>query len=272
MHPIAEKYIRKSALPFIFCPGCGHGTVLNAFLHAVDDLDIFSRLALVSGIGCSSWTPVFVNTDVMHTLHGRALAFATGLKIANPKLCVAVFTGDGDGAGIGGNHLIHAARRNLDLTVFMLDNTIYGMTGGQVSPTTPINGKSQTTPMGNPEPQLDVCALVIAAGAGFVARYTTAKPAALIKGIKAAMSHKGFSFLHILSQCPTQAGRYIYGMTKPAQYLRMLKDQSVGVKAAARRSKEELAGKIITGVLHESHDRPEFFTHGRRRAGEEMTQ
>lgn len=258
MHPIAEKYIRKSALPTIFCPGCGHGTVLNAFLRSVDSLDIFDSLGLVSGIGCSSWTPVFVNTDVMHTLHGRALAFATGLKVSNPKLNVIVFSGDGDCVGIGGNHLIHAARRNIDMTVLMLDNAIYGMTGGQVSPTTPTDAKSQTTPYGNPEPQFDVCALVESAGATHVARYTTAQPRPLIKGIKAAIEHKGFSFLHIISQCPTQAGRYIYGMTQPDEYLRMIKKHSITLTAAKKRSREELEGKIITGILHGSDDRPEF--------------
>ncbi|MCG8566453.1 MAG: thiamine pyrophosphate-dependent enzyme [Desulfobacterales bacterium] len=163
MHSIADKYIRTSALPTIFCPGCGHGTVLNAFLRAVDDLGNFDRLGLVSGIGCSSWTPVFVNTDVMHTLHGRAPAFATGLKMANPDLDVVVFSGDGDCTGIGGNHLIHAARRNIDMTLLMLDNYIYGMTGGQVSPTTPTQSRSQTTPLGNPEPRFQICDLVTGA-------------------------------------------------------------------------------------------------------------
>lgn len=258
MHPIAEKYMRKSALPTIFCPGCGHGTVLNCFLRAVDQLDIFNTLGLVSGIGCSSWTPVFVNTDVMHTVHGRALAFATGLKVSNPKLDVIVFTGDGDCAGIGGNHLIHAARRNIDMTVFMLDNGIYGMTGGQVSPTTPADAKSQTTPYGNPEPPLDVCALVVSAGATHVARYTTAQPHTLISGIKKAIAHKGFSFVHIISQCPTQTGRYVYGLTKPDEYVRMIREQSISLAAAGKRSTEELKGKIITGLLHECSDRPEF--------------
>lgn len=258
MHPIAEKYLRKSALPTIFCPGCGHGTVLNAFLRTIDNLDIFDSLGLVSGIGCSSWTPVFVNTDVLHTLHGRAIAFATGLKISNPKLEVVVFTGDGDCAGIGGNHLIHAARRNIDMTVLMLDNAIYGMTGGQVSPTTPTNAKSQTTPYGNPEPEFDICALVTSAGATHVARYTTAQPRTLIKGIKGAIEHKGFSFLHIISQCPTQAGRYVYGMTQPDEYLQMIKKNTITLSGAQRCSKAELKGKIITGILHECDDRPEF--------------
>ncbi len=258
MHPIAEKYIRKSALPTIFCPGCGHGTVLNAFLRAVDSLDIFDSLGLVSGIGCSSWTPVFINTDVMHTLHGRALAFATGLKIANADLDVVAFSGDGDCVGIGGNHLIHAARRNIDMTILMLDNAIYGMTGGQVSPTTPTDAKSQTTPYGNPEPQFDACALVTSAGATHVARYTTAQPRALVKGIKAAITHKGFSFLHIISQCPTQAGRYIFELTQPAEYLQMIRDHSISIAAAAKCAKNDLQNKIITGILYECDDRPEF--------------
>jgi len=258
MNPIGEKYLRKSALPTLFCPGCGHGTALNAFLRAIDQMDIFDRLGLVSGIGCSSWVPVFVNTDVIHALHGRALAVATGLKIANPRLTVVVFSGDGDCMGIGGNHLIHAARRNIDLTVIMLDNAIYGMTGGQVAPTTPTDAKTQTTPYGNPEPAFDACGLVTAAGATHVARYTVGQPRALARGIAAAIRHEGFSFVHVISQCPTQAGRYIYNLTRPAEYLRMIQERSVGVKAAARLEPEQREGKIVTGVLHERGNRPEF--------------
>lgn len=258
MHPLGEKYLRKSALPTIFCPGCGHGTVLNAFLRVIDNLDCLDRLGLVSGIGCSAWVPVFVNTDVIHTLHGRALAVATGMKMANPKLSVVVFSGDGDCVGIGGNHLIHAARRNIDMTVIMLDNAIYGMTGGQVAPTTPSDARTQTTPYGNPEPSFDVCGLVKGAGATYIARYTTAQPRALIAGIEAAMQHKGFSFVQVISQCPTQAGRYIYSMTQPAEYLRMIKGRSVTLKAAEKLSPEQLEGKIVTGVLHSCEGRPEF--------------
>ena len=159
MQPLAEKYLRKSALPTIFCPGCGHGTVLNAFLRVIDDMGIIDDLSLVGGIGCSSWTPVFINTDVMHTLHGRAIAVATGLKLANPGRHVVAFTGDGDCIGIGGNHFLHGARRNIDMTVIMLDNHIYGMTGGQVAPTTPFQATTQTSPYGNPEPPIDACAV-----------------------------------------------------------------------------------------------------------------
>ncbi len=258
MHPIAEKYLRKSALPFIFCPGCGHGTVLNAFLRVVDELNIMDDLSLVGGIGCSSWTPVFINTDVLHTLHGRALAMATGLKLANPQRNVVVFTGDGDCMGIGGNHFLHAARRNIDLTVIMLDNGIYGMTGGQVAPTTPSDAKTQTSPYGNPEPPIDSCSVAIASGATYVARWTTAHPKGLMRAIKEAMQHKGFSFIDAISQCPTQAGRYVYGTGNPADLLRMIKKNAVTKAKAEKMSPEALIGKTIVGRLHEAHDQPEL--------------
>jgi 2-oxoglutarate ferredoxin oxidoreductase subunit beta len=258
MHPIAEKYLRKSALPTIFCSGCGHGTVLNAFLRAIDEMDIINDLSLVGGIGCSSWTPVFVNTDVLHTLHGRAIAVATGLKLANPKRHVVVFTGDGDCMGIGGNHFMHGARRNIDLTVIMLDNHIYGMTGGQVAPTTPMHATTQTSPHGNPEPPINACDVAISCGASYVSRWTTAHPKQMRKAIKKAINHKGFSFLHILSQCPTQAGRYIYDTTKPEELLNQLKRLSVTKQKAQKLSKEELAGRTVVGNLHEIEDRPEL--------------
>ena len=258
MHPIAEKYLRKSSLPFIFCPGCGHGTVLNAFLRAVDELGIMADLSLVGGIGCSSWAPVFVNTDVLHTLHGRAIAMATGLKLANPKRHVVVFTGDGDCMGIGGNHFLHGARRNIDMTVIMLDNGIYGMTGGQVAPTTPYEARTQTSPYGNPEPPIDASAVAISCGATYVARWTSAHPRGLIRSIKEGIAHKGFSFIHTLSQCPTQAGRYMYGTGKPADLLRMIKKNAVTATKAAKMSQEELAGKTVVGKLHEDNHRPEL--------------
>ena len=258
MNPLAEKYLRKSALPTLFCPGCGHGTVLNLFLHVIDELDIFDHLGLVSGIGCSSWVPVFVDTDVLHTLHGRPLAVATGLKLANPALAVVVFTGDGDCIGIGGNHLIHAARRNIDITVVMLDNTIYGMTGGQVSPTTPVGARTQTTPYGNPDYPLDACALAQSAGATFVARSTTAHPRGLLKILRDGIRHKGFSFVHVLSQCPTQAGRYIHGLQSPGEHLAMLKRMSVPVAKAAALDPAERQQAVVIGRLHRDTSRQEY--------------
>ncbi|RJQ52508.1 MAG: 2-oxoacid:ferredoxin oxidoreductase subunit beta [Desulfobacteraceae bacterium] len=258
MHPLAEKYLRKRALPFIFCPGCGHGTVLNAFLRAVDSLGIIDDLSLVGGIGCSSWAPVFVETDVLHMLHGRALAAATGLKLADPKRHVVVFTGDGDCVGIGGNHFLHAARRNIDLTVIMLDNGIYGMTGGQAAPTTPSDAKTQTSPYGNLEPPMDACAIAVCAGATYVARWTSAHPKGLETAIREAIAHKGFSFLDVVSQCPTQAGRYIYGTANPAEMLRMIKKRSITRSKAEKMSPESLEDKIVIGKLHEENGRPEL--------------
>ena len=258
MHPLAEKYLRHSALPFIYCPGCGHGTVLNAFLRAVDEMGIIDNLSLVGGIGCSSWTPVFINTDVLHTLHGRAIAMATGLKLADPQRHVVVFTGDGDCMGIGGNHFLHGARRNIDLTVIMLDNGIYGMTGGQVAPTTPAEAKTQTSPYGNPEPPIDACAVAISCGATYVARWTSAHPHALVRSIKEGLQHRGFALIHVVVQCPTQAGRYIYGSAKPADLLRRIKALAVTQAQARKLSPEELQGRFLVGKLHEVKDRREF--------------
>ena len=258
MHPIAEKYLRKSALPMIFCPGCGHGTVLNAFLRAIDDMGIIDDLSLVGGIGCSSWAPVFVNTDVLHTLHGRAIAVATGLKLANPKRHVAVFTGDGDCMGIGGNHFLHGARRNIDMTVIMLDNQIYGMTGGQVAPTTPLQATTQTSPRGNPEQPIDASAVAISCGATYVARWTSAHPRGIFKAVKEAIQHKGFSFVHVLSQCPTQAGRYIYGTSNADELLEQLKKRSIRKRKADEMSPQELADRIVVGKLHETDERTEL--------------
>lgn len=258
MHPIAEKYLRKSALPMIYCPGCGHGTVLNAFLRAVDDLGIMDDLSLVGGIGCSSWTPVFVNTDVIHTLHGRAIPFATGLKLANPKRKVVVFTGDGDCTGIGGNHFMHAARRNIDITVILMDNNIYGMTGGQVSPTTPSQATTQTSPHGNTDAPLDAAAVAISCGATQVSRWTTAHPKGIARAVKEGIDHNGYSFIHVLTQCPTTAGRYMYDTANPSALLDSMKKQAVSTSKADKMSEEELAGRIIVGKLHEVNGRPEL--------------
>ena len=253
-----EKYVRKRALPTIFCPGCGHGTVLNGFLRVIDDLDALGNINLVSGIGCSSWVPVFIEADVLHSLHGRALAMATGLKLAQPKRDVVVFSGDGDCLGIGGNHFIHAARRNIDLTVLMLDNFIYGMTGGQVAPTTPLGASTQTSPFGNPEPPLNACKLAVCAGATFVARTTSARPDHLMRMIRQGFLHKGFSFIHIYSQCPTQAGRYIFGTGRAGDMVRWLRKTSVTRARAERMTPEELEGSFEIGVLHQETGTPEL--------------
>jgi 2-oxoglutarate ferredoxin oxidoreductase subunit beta len=160
--------------------------------------------------------------------------------------------------GIGGNHFMHAARRNIDLTVIMLDNHIYGMTGGQVAPTTPMHATTQTSPFGNPEPPIDACEVAVSCGATHVGRWTTAHPNQIRKAIKQAINHKGFSFLHILSQCPTQAGRYIYDTAKPEEMLEQLKKSSVTIQKATKLPAEELEGRTVVGLLHETKDRPEL--------------
>src|SRR6056297_4012169 len=165
------KYLREDKLPHIWCPGCGHGTILNSLVRAIDDTEMDpDKTVVVSGIGCSGRAPGYLKFDTLHTTHGRAIAFATGIKLANPELNVIVLTGDGDGSAIGGNHLIHGCRRNIDHTVILFNNQIYGMTGGQFSPMTPEGANATTAPYGNIDRNFDLCSLSESAGATFVAR------------------------------------------------------------------------------------------------------
>ncbi|HQM38413.1 MAG: 2-oxoacid:ferredoxin oxidoreductase subunit beta [Candidatus Bipolaricaulis sp.] len=206
-HPM-EKYLRTDRIPHIWCSGCGLGTVLGNFLYALDELGWDpDEVAVVSGIGCTGRIAGYLKLDAYHTTHGRAIPFATGLKLANPKLHVAVISGDGDLFAIGGNHLIHAARRNLDLTVVCVNNFNYGMTGGQCGPTTPLDGKTTTTPFGNFEHPFNLVHLAASAGASYVARWTTLDGRRLQKGLVEAMAHEGFTFVEVISPCPTNYGR-----------------------------------------------------------------
>lgn len=250
MNNLGEKYLRKSALPSIFCPGCGDGTILSAVLRIIDRTGL-ENYNFVSGIGCSGWIPVFINTDVMHTLHGRAIAVATGLKMAQTEKRMVVFTGDGDCLGIGGNHFIHAARRNIDMTVVMVNNYIYGMTGGQVAPTTPAMVKTKTTPYGNTEPSFNAVNLAIAAGATFVARESATYPRQLEKTLEKAFAHSGFSFVEVMTQCPTQAGRNIYGSGEPSFLFEEIKKRSI-----LNRNKDLEPGEFHIGIMHEDNTRP----------------
>jgi 2-oxoglutarate ferredoxin oxidoreductase subunit beta len=203
-----NAYIRQEQMPHFLCPGCGHGIALRALLWAVHDLGIEKdKLAVVSGIGCSGRLSAYIDANTFHTTHGRPLTFATGLKLARPDLHVIVITGDGDCLAIGGNHLIHACRRNLDMTCLMLNNEIYGMTGGQVSPTTSEGRFTTTTPAGNTEPTFDACALAEAAGASFVGREVTMQVLALREIMRQAIAHQGFSFVEVLSDCTEIYGR-----------------------------------------------------------------
>jgi 2-oxoglutarate ferredoxin oxidoreductase subunit beta len=248
MNGIGQKYLRKSSLPTLFCSGCGNGIILSAFLRAVEELDIIDKLALVGGIGCSGWIPVYVNADTIHTLHGRTIPVATGLKITDSRRKVVVFTGDGDCLAIGGNHFIHACRRNIDLTVVMVNNFIYGMTGGQTAPTSPLWVKTQSAPHGNPEEPFDACKLAIAAGATFVARWTNSHPRQLTKVFVEAIEHQGFSFVEVISQCPTQTGRYIKNGMKAPAFLKEFRQNSVNVMNKDKIADQE--GRIIVGLLH----------------------
>ena len=261
------KYLRREILPTTHCPGCGCGQVLNAYVHALDDLQIDPKdIISVTGIGCSSWIPSpYLKCDTLHTTHGRAVAFATGVKIIRPQSRVVVIAGDGDLAGIGGNHLIHAARRNVGLAVFLVNNYIYGMTGGQVSPTTPFGVPTTTTPYNNAEYPMKIAELVAAAGANYVARWTTYHVRKLISSMKEAFNKKGFAFIEIISQCPVSYGRRV-GLRDGVAFMEYFKKNSVRVKKAANMSEAELDGKIVVGTLVE-RDRIEF-TESLRRINE----
>jgi 2-oxoglutarate/2-oxoacid ferredoxin oxidoreductase subunit beta len=203
-----ESFLRMDRMPHIWCPGCGIGTTVNCFAHALEtsDLDL-QKVAVVSGIGCTGRVAGYVNLDSFHTTHGRAIPFATGLKLANPDLKVVVYSGDGDLTAIGGNHFIHAARRNVDMTVILINNFIYGMTGGQVAPTTPLTATASTTPYGNYEQSFNLPYLAESCGAVYVARWTAYHVRHLTKSIKEALGKKGFSFIEVLAPCPTLFSR-----------------------------------------------------------------
>jgi len=206
-HPL-DAYLRAERLPHIWCPGCGLGLILNCFLRDLlkSELDL-DKVIVVSGIGCTGRAAGYVKLDSFHTTHGRAIPFATGLKLANPELKVVVISGDGDLAAIGGNHLIHAARRNIDMTVLLVNNFNYGMTGGQMGPTTPLTARTTTSPQGNIEEPFNVPYLAAASGATYVARWTTAHVRRLEKTITEALVKKGFSLVEVISPCPTYYGR-----------------------------------------------------------------
>lgn len=203
-----EQYLRMDRIPHIWCPGCGLGTTVNCFVRAVEGSQIpLENISVVSGIGCTGRVAGYLKLDSFHTTHGRAVPFATGLKLANPKLKVVVYSGDGDLTAIGGNHFIHAARRNTDITIICVNNFTYGMTGGQVTPTTPIDAVASTTPYGNVEEPFNLPYLAESAGAVYVARWTTFHVRQSIKAMKDALQKKGFSFVEIISPCPTLYGR-----------------------------------------------------------------
>ena len=246
-HPL-HKYMRPSAIRTANCPGCGNGILAQAVLRAIDEEKLsMDDFVFVSGIGCAAWipSPLFY-ADILHTTHGRPIAFATGVKLAAPDRRIMVISGDGDLLAIGGNHFIHAARRNIDMVVICVNNGIYGMTGGQVAPTTPIGLRTMTSPYGNIENDFDICALATAAGATFVARWTVYQTRQITRTVKKALSHKGFSLIEVISHCPVQFGRKT-GMGSSTQMLDWLKDSSIRKEKADKLPPEELAGKFVIG-------------------------
>jgi 2-oxoglutarate/2-oxoacid ferredoxin oxidoreductase subunit beta len=251
-----DQYIRRDKFPLIWCAGCSDGIVLKALLRAIYKSQIpKDDICMVSGIGCSSRLPGYVDFNTLHTTHGRALTFATGIKMANPKLHVIVITGDGDATAIGGNHYIHAARRNIDLTVLLFNNYIYGMTGGQVSPTTPKSKKASTAPFGNFENAFNISGLAQAAGASFVARVGVFNTTLLENTILKAVQKKGFSLVEVMSTCPTAYGRRNREGTA-VDMIAWQKDNLVPQAKAEKMTPEEMEGKLVTGILVDI-ERPE---------------
>jgi 2-oxoglutarate/2-oxoacid ferredoxin oxidoreductase subunit beta len=233
-----------------FCSGCGAGTLMGLVLRAIKDAELDLRdFLFVSGIGCSSLIASSnYAADTMHTLHGRAIPFATGAKAANPKLKVVVISGDGDLADIGGNHLIHAAARNTEITVVCADNMNYGMTGGQACFTTPIGAMTMTTPQGNTTRPFDLARLVSVAGAQYVSRFSITQPYQVMESFKTALQMKGFSFIDVVTTCPTQFGRR-NKCPSPAEMLQYVINRTITREQAAKMAPQDLQNKIITGVF-----------------------
>ena len=260
---LVHLYMRIDHLPQMWCPGCGNGVIMRdvavAIQELIDDPDLnYNRddFVIVSGIGCSSRAAGYLDFNSIHTTHGRAIAFATGIKFANPKLHVIVLTGDGDCSAIGGNHLIHAARRNMGLTVIAFNNDIYGMTGGQYSPTTPNGDKATTAPYGNVDRPFDIANLATGAGASFSARGDVYHARETIDIIKQAIQHKGFSLVDVYSVCPTYYGR----KNKKGDAVEMLKWQKEHLIPTARyynMPERERADKKLIGILS-YNDYPEY--------------
>jgi len=247
---LIHKYLRHDKkFPHVWCPGCGIGIMLGALIRAIDRIGYEKdEIVLVSGIGCSGRLPVYVDFNTLHTTHGRALTFATGVKLAKPNLKVIVIMGDGDAVAIGGNHFIHAARRNIDLTAIILNNSVYGMTGGQYSPTTPYGMRSTTTVYTNIEQDFKISELAVTAGAVFVGRGTVYHAKLLDSLIEQALLKKGFSVVEVISHCHTQYGRQ-NRLGSAVEMMEWQRDYALPVEKALRMKPEELKDKILIGVL-----------------------
>ena len=247
-----EQYFRQNHLPHLWCPGCGNGIAMKAIVQAVEKKGWSQdNTVIVSGIGCSSRASGYMDFDTLHTAHGRAIPFATGIKLANPDLNVIVITGDGDCTAIGGNPFIPGCRRNVDLTVIMFNNNIYGMTGGQASPTTPVGAKATTARYGWVARPFDACKLAEAAGATYVARSTAFHVQHMTNMIADGLDNKGFSFIEAMVQCPTAFGRK-NRMGSPADMLKWMRDHAVMKAAWAKLPEEKREDKFPIGCLYSS--------------------
>jgi 2-oxoglutarate ferredoxin oxidoreductase subunit beta len=249
-----KDYLRERFFPHLWCPGCGHGMVLNGLVQAIEKLGVSrNEIVMVSGIGCSSRITGYVDFHTLHTIHGRALAFATGVKMSRPELTLIVPMGDGDALAIGGNHFIHAARRNIDMTAIVMNNRIYGMTGGQFSPLSGENISATTAPYLTIDPSFDVVELSKAAGATFVARTTTYHIKQIADIMRQAILHEGFSVVEILSQCPTYFGR----KNKAGSAADMVKWYKNNTTPIGSKTKKENPTLIERGIFVQE-ERPEY--------------
>jgi 2-oxoglutarate ferredoxin oxidoreductase subunit beta len=268
------QYLRHDKkFPHVWCPGCGNGIVLGSLIRTIDQLGLAKDdVVLVSGIGCAGRLTAYVDFHTVHTTHGRALTFATGIKLAKPEMKVIVIMGDGDSTAIGGNHLIHAARRNVDLTAIIINNYIYGMTGGQFSPTTPYGLKATTAPHGHVEHAFNIARLVEAAGGAFVARGTVYHVNLLDQLLKKAINKQGFSVVETMSSCPTHFNKINLRGTA-VDSMQWLKDHAVLAEKAATMAEDDVKGKFRIGVLAD-RDIPDYQTEYelvRKRAKESAT-
>ncbi|GAA9855307.1 2-oxoglutarate ferredoxin oxidoreductase subunit beta [Helicobacter pylori] len=253
-----DEYLRVDKIPTLWCWGCGDGVILKSIIRTIDSLGWkMDDVCLVSGIGCSGRMSSYVNCNTVHTTHGRAVAYATGIKLANPSKHVIVVSGDGDGFAIGGNHTMHACRRNIDLNFILVNNFIYGLTNSQTSPTTPNGMWTVTAQWGNIDNQFDPCALTTAAGASFVARESVLDPQKLEKVLKEGFTHKGFSFFDVHSNCHINLGRK-NKMGEASQMLKWMESRLVSKRQFEAMSPEERVDKFPTGVLKHDTDRKEY--------------
>ena len=257
LNPV-EEFLRMDRMPHIWCPGCGIGTTVNCFTRAlIESKANLDKLAIVSGIGCTGRVAGYLRLDSFHTTHGRAIPFATGLKMANPSLDVVVYSGDGDLASIGGNHLIHAARRNVDIKVICVNNLVYSMTGGQASATTPATAITTTSPYGCYEPSFNLPNLAESAGAAYVARWTTFHVRQLARSMAEVLSRHGFCFIEIISPCPTLYQRR-NRMGDGLDAMKFYKEHSkVRNGAPTREADLTIGGDIVVGKFVD-RERPDY--------------